>query len=327
MEYSSTIQDVLEAFYLLSRAYEPRTFQTSIVCELIGENWEYYVTRSIFTLSDMNSHLLFKYCSKEKFWVVLVNGESKIGNEKVSHGLHILKDNVQIQCGSINFVFRDLNRSKKGYQKIIMSAILSKKNKKISLSAIYDFFIENEKYKDEDSKSWKNSIRCNLSQSNLFVKVARDRTEPSGKGSLWTINQRFLGDFEQNLKNKLINERSYINITHLSKEDLYNTKKYCNTEVDDSIQYPKDNSVAPNEPYKQVYSYEENKYDTYNGHYSRKQNKKDKNVLKTPENFKNPMNKKCLKNKHSIRKVSGRSMSYTKHFNEEHDDFTSGKYY
>uniref|UniRef100_A0A2R5LA31 Forkhead box protein O n=2 Tax=Ornithodoros turicata TaxID=34597 RepID=A0A2R5LA31_9ACAR len=76
------------------------------------------------------------------------------------------------------------------YADLITQAIQSSPEKRLTLSQIYDWMVQNVPYfKDKgDSNSsagWKNSIRHNLSLHNRFMRV---QNEGAGKSSWWVLN-------------------------------------------------------------------------------------------------------------------------------------------
>lgn len=96
------------------------------------------------------------------------------------------------------------------YANLIMMAIQSSSERKMTLNEIYHWIMENyEWYREQpDGASWKvldltdirvrnsleilafqNSIRHNLSLNKAFRKIQRSRDDP-GKGSYWTIDDR-----------------------------------------------------------------------------------------------------------------------------------------
>ncbi|XP_076445670.1 uncharacterized protein LOC143283348 [Babylonia areolata] len=76
------------------------------------------------------------------------------------------------------------------YADLITRAILSSPDKRLTLSQIYDWMVQNVPYfKDKgdstSSAGWKNSIRHNLSLHSRFMRI---QNEGTGKSSWWVIN-------------------------------------------------------------------------------------------------------------------------------------------
>ena len=68
----------------------------------------------------------------------------------------------------------DMDRPPHSYIALISMAILSKPEKKILLNEIYDWVVQNfPYYQHRTDKSWRNSIRHNLSLNECFIKVGK----------------------------------------------------------------------------------------------------------------------------------------------------------
>lgn len=78
------------------------------------------------------------------------------------------------------------------YIALIAMAILSCPNKKMILGDIYQYISENFPYYRNKDKSWRNSIRHNLSLNECFIKAGRSE---NGKGNYWAIHPANLEDF------------------------------------------------------------------------------------------------------------------------------------
>ncbi|XP_052791886.1 forkhead box protein B1-like [Mya arenaria] len=88
----------------------------------------------------------------------------------------------------------DLKPPGLSYIALISMAIQSSKNKRMLLSDIYSWISERYPYYRLKDKSWRNSIRHNLSLNECFVKSGRSE---NGKGNYWSIHPANMEDFSQ----------------------------------------------------------------------------------------------------------------------------------
>ena len=80
------------------------------------------------------------------------------------------------------------------YIGLIALAILSSPEKKLVLSDIYQWILDNYSYFHTRGSGWRNSIRHNLSLNDCFMKSGRSA---NGKGHYWTIHPANMEDFSR----------------------------------------------------------------------------------------------------------------------------------
>lgn len=73
------------------------------------------------------------------------------------------------------------------YIALISTAILSSPRKKLTLTEINKYLVDNYEFFRGSYQGWKNSVRHNLSFNKCFVKILKDPSRPWGKDNYWTV--------------------------------------------------------------------------------------------------------------------------------------------
>uniref|UniRef100_A0A8C9ZTD7 Fork-head domain-containing protein n=1 Tax=Sander lucioperca TaxID=283035 RepID=A0A8C9ZTD7_SANLU len=80
------------------------------------------------------------------------------------------------------------------YIALIAKVLLSSPSQKLNLASIYRAMEERFPYLRSRGRSWRNSVRHNLSVNDCFVKVSRCE---DGRGHYWGVHKAHLRDFQQ----------------------------------------------------------------------------------------------------------------------------------
>ena len=73
------------------------------------------------------------------------------------------------------------------YIALISTAILSSPQKKLTLTEINKYLVDNYEFFRGSYQGWKNSVRHNLSFNKCFVKILKDPSRPWGKDNYWAV--------------------------------------------------------------------------------------------------------------------------------------------
>lgn len=151
------------------------------------KEWELNVYDNKFKIKDGKNIAIFFYFVLEKTWFVfLESGNLKVNSHQIRQSA-VLRNEAVIEIGSLFFLFEIKFIVRKEYKKLLVEIILDSPNKKLSLSEIYDKLLKYYRFCHEKRASWKNSIRCVLSESKVFYKIAKEVKH--GRGSYWSVCQ------------------------------------------------------------------------------------------------------------------------------------------
>nr|AAC49903.1 HNF-3/fork head transcription factor homolog [Schizosaccharomyces pombe] len=100
---------------------------------------------------------------------------------------------------SFSYPYDDGKKPPYSYAMLIGMSIIRSPDRRLTLSAIYDWISNTFSFYNKSNNGWQNSIRHNLSLNKAFMKIERPRNLP-GKGHFWSIRP---GHEEQFLKLKL----------------------------------------------------------------------------------------------------------------------------
>ncbi|KAG8594270.1 hypothetical protein GDO81_001137 [Engystomops pustulosus] len=116
-----------------------------------------------------------------------------------------------------------LEKPNQSYIALISRAILSTTEKRLQLSDIYQWIMDTYPYYHNQDKSWRNSVRHNLSLNECFIKAGRS---DNGKGHYWAVHPANLeafsrGDYQRRRARRRIRRVSSV-LGNSSLFPLYN---------------------------------------------------------------------------------------------------------
>lgn len=184
--------EAADAILLLSMGIFGDKDENEAHAYLKASTWEKEIFETKFEMQENTNKVVFRYDIATKRWSLrIVTGFVRIFDSQLSHGSEIAINNgAIINLGNLEFIFyySRPKRPQKSYQKLICEAIESSVDKKMTLSQIYEYFVNEAGFSLSDSNTWKNSIRHNLSLNKIFVKIPRDKNEMQGKGAFWGVD-------------------------------------------------------------------------------------------------------------------------------------------
>lgn len=165
---------------LLARFYENNNKESEV----------FDIYEKKFRIIEGESLGLFFYFYLEKTWFLFIErGSIRINGKKIVNS-GVLRNETLIEIGSLRLYFEIKHIVRKEYKKLLVEVILDSPRKKLLLSEIYEKLLESYGFGQKKKRSWINSIRCVLSKSKVFYKVAKEIKY--GRGCFWCVNKEEL---------------------------------------------------------------------------------------------------------------------------------------
>ena len=146
------------------------------------------------------------------------------------------KNNIDISNGEVSDISDKHCKPSESYISLIATAILSSQDKRLVLSDIYDCVMAKYPYFKSQEKSWRNSIRHNLSLNDCFVKDGRSSL---GKGQYWAIHPENYdefckGDFRRRRAKRNNRRKMFCRSMSVSKISSMNLREVTSTNFETS---------------------------------------------------------------------------------------------
>lgn len=149
--------------------------------QLIMENFSGFFPPALFQQKQQQNQQAQQSAEQMHQYQAALNNQNQMGNDSSN-------------CCRMFMKQQEEPKPAHSYIGLIALAILSTPEKKLVLSDIYQWILDNYSYFHSRGSGWRNSIRHNLSLNDCFMKSGRSS---NGKGHYWTIHPANLEDFSR----------------------------------------------------------------------------------------------------------------------------------
>lgn len=208
-----------------------------------------------FSANDIQQHIssIQKTQKKKRQSVLITPGTSPAQPEFSPVSPSLAHDSAEIS--DVELPLDDGSKPAYSYATLIGMAILRAPDRKLTLSAIYNWISSTFAYYSQSEAGWQNSIRHNLSLNKAFVKVERPKDQP-GKGHYWTVETGCEGQFLKTRVAKKLTQSGKLTNTvkkdgkkrHVEFEDIPKMKRIMISPIETALQYRKPGQAPASPP-------------------------------------------------------------------------------
>ncbi|CCG84399.1 protein of unknown function [Taphrina deformans PYCC 5710] len=178
----------------------------------------FYPPPPMFSASAIRQHIQQPVQKVPKKPVQLITPKTSPAQPDLALDSPTTDEHATTEVSEMELPVDDGSKPAYSYATLIGMAILRAPDKKLTLSAIYNWISGTFSYYSQSEAGWQNSIRHNLSLNKAFVKVERPKDEP-GKGHYWTVEAGCEGQFlKSRVAKKLSQSNRSMGTTTLRKD-------------------------------------------------------------------------------------------------------------
>lgn len=232
--------EALDGILLLKKEQAPERSAIAVLKGIGRDEWIFNIYNYKFQIKEGKNIATFFYFVLEKTWFIFHDsGNIQVNEIPLSHAA-IVRNGTILQIGKLSCFFELRIIVRKEYKKLLVEIILGTMEKKMSLSKIYEKLSDQYGFSQEKKLSWKNSIRCVLSESKVFYKIPKETK--GGRGCFWSVNGKELAKMDQECIKRC--EKKYYDtffyghkcVCYTANQIMYNSKSFVNENSSDEYQ-------------------------------------------------------------------------------------------